>query len=551
MKSEEPSACPKMPLVLLELDCHERWLAGLSRTVKVQVLPDRLRVVVPRSPRWLGTGRDEQLDYEWATVCCTDAGELQFSSAPAGAPPRVLHGRDTACIQALLDLLDLLDPTSRGFVVGLGGALLDRFGKHTPGTFLVVAHRLLFVSTGRSLGRGRLLATFDASDLDRVQQTPTSTRVWTRGTRHPVLSISRRSSSTKGFVHWWSSILQSANGDAEDDLPVLWQDPGGMVSPARVQLLEGGIRLRSSAGPSRSLQSAGVHLEATRPARVRGGAVYLGLHEDGRRHRLWLDGTRSHAQSLRAHLRRYAQTTWRTGFHPERWQSCIGSPATLRVGEPGLPPVVVRNAVLEACPSGLVCEVPEPRVAELVALAGRHLDVELQQGRKKFRFRAVHQGISTLTPDVLPTEDEPLLDTMAAQWRLLPLGNGPEVCAGRRAQLRLAVGEHVLASVVLQPGGPMLAACVEDLSVEGARLAIPDLELVPESRLQLLLQASSGVQFTLQCEVVHQQRRSARVGLRFVGIDETVRTGLQRELLRLQRLQKNRAVFGYGQGEVA
>lgn len=461
-----------------------------------------------------------------------DAVEL---FVPGEASPRHILSGNGARI--LSKVLSILDDTRQVPMVGAQAEGLSPVGLSIRGIALGGAKGIVLIPRGlvglvpnASLG-------LPLASLDSAVWHDSALRLEVSGDLDPRVSIHDDHLNPTTFGDWWAAALGPSPESDDGPLEVLWADEERTLSPAQVELVEGGLVVRSTRGPARLLRSAGLWLEGNTGTPISGGGFRVRLRVRGEQHDLWFRGGRPAARAFTDHLASCRLSAWPEDFESQTWRRCVGRWTAARVLVPGRDELVLRSPIVVSVPTGLVlcCQrIESTRMRPLPR--GRRVKVELLQDRAGLGFTSI---VLDQAPSCLSCGgcDEQKAGQVLA---LFPIGE-PERRTSRRARHRVDVVDVVdEVPVQLRHGDPEQRwnGHLHNLSAEGAGVVLgrsrPPLGTVVEVRMPV---EEAGV-VQVRAEMLHATPDgpdSVRLGLRFVYPTERVRSLFQREVLRFER----------------
>ena len=462
---------------------------------------------------------------------CPGADSVELWIPGEAAARTTLSGKGA---RILSEVLAILDPAREVPVVGAHADGLSPVGLPIRGIALGGARGILLIPVGLVGLVPNASLTLPLETLDAALWSDGALRLEVSGELDPRVRLQGDHLTPTSFGDWWAAAAGPTGVDSDAPLEVLWADDARVLSPAKLDLVDGGVVVRSTRGPDRGLRSAGLWLEASGSTDVAGGAVRVRLHVRGAAHTMWLRDGSPAARALRRHLAATRLSAWPEDFESGTWRRATGSWSAARVMVPGTDELVLRRPLVVSVSTGLVlccAHVDGTRLRPLPR--GHRVKVELLDDRSGLRFTAIVLDQSPRCVSCGGCEAETAGQVLA----LFPTGV-PERRTSRRARHRVEVPDTV--PVQLRSDDPERGWCghLHNLSAEGAGVVLegdgPPVGAVVELRLPVGLAGVASV----RAELLHTTAdgpTTVRLGLRFVHPTERVRALFQREVLRVER----------------
>lgn len=519
--AEAPGPAPAQWRHLYDLSAREAFLGPLAGAVRVALYD-----------RGVGVGADDEVFFAYQDVVGLPGGDRVELREPGTAQPRhVLTGKGA---RILHKLLGILDDARRVPVVGAHADGLSPVGLPIRGIALGGAKGIVLIPGGLVGLVPNASLRLSLASVDAAVWRDGGLRLEVSGDLDPRVSIRGDHLTPTTFGDWWAAALGPPGSTEDAPLEVLWADDHEVLSPGRLELVDGGLVLRSTRGTERVLRSAGLWLEADARTTVAGGAVRMRLRVRGVTHRIWLRGGLEDAVALADHLSTCRLSAWPEDFDARTWRRCVGRWSAARVLVPGKDELVLRSPVVVSVPTGLVvcCERlhgtrqrPLPR--------GRRVKVELLDDRAGLGFTSIVLDQASRCLECGGCEDRNAGQVLA----LFPIGE-PERRTSRRARHRIDVVDEVPVQLRQDSPRELWRGLLHNLSAEGAGVVLdgpgPPLGSVVELRMPI---DEAGV-VQVCAETLHTTPDgpdAVRLGLRFTYPTERVRSLFQREVLRFER----------------
>jgi hypothetical protein len=459
----------------------------------------------------------------------SDGQAVYLTDGSSERSSRIVVGRAVPVINEILGILDRdrSDP-----LVAFPGSGLTKIGMSVRGTVLLGSKGLMLVPRAfpgiRSVRRFR----HPLEHLHGVRGTTEGLELLIAGFTDPRLQLYSEDWTPSLFGDWWSNVFRTPMSKSMERLPVLWLTENGLLAKAEVHLVSGGLGIESATGPVRSILSAGVHIEVERWATTPDGILRGELRIRGKTHKIWMLGGKGDGHVLRNHLQKCARTIWRNDVDLQQWRRCVGRWHAARLVVRGEVEVVLNKVEVEVTLDGFTLHHHEPELTEaLDRLGGRHVELVLESNLVKLGVRVVHQGA------VSDAERDPESGWSHSQL-LYPLGAGPRrVAPGQNAFDSEAQDPNVVA-LYLPRTFQEVSGRLVTLSAVGASVTLDRVPKLRGSILRLAMGAASSREMRLQAELQWVKRNGnggCTVMLRFMALDEKLRSRLQREVLRFER----------------